>query len=182
MVDVKVYKELEKFMRESNAIEWEVLKSWRWVLNPWDMNAALLIFDLAKWDKALNILWVENPCSLTEDKILRLHSILWKHLRQSWVWKYRDIQVTVWNYKPPTAYEVPKLMSKFCKGLKNMDSFEAHNSFENIHPFQDLNGRVGRLIWLYKSLIEWKAFWLRFLHRYYYQTLEHNDNRKWRTK
>jgi len=33
-----------------------------------------------------------------------------------------------------------------------MNSWEAHNKFEAIHPFQDLNGKVGRLIWLSKAI------------------------------
>ena len=44
----------------------------------------------------------------------------------------------------------------------------AHCIFESIHPFVDLNGRVGRAIWLH--MMDGNAP-LGFLHTWYYQSL-----------
>jgi len=110
----------------------------------------------------------------TED-ILTLHLILGKHLKKDWVGKWRKVQVYVGSYTPPSPKEVKKLMTQYCKDLPDMDSWKAHNEFEKIHPFQDLNGRVGRLIWLQKAVQEGYDFKLSFLHKYYYQTLSHYE-------
>jgi Fic family protein len=58
-------------------------------------------------------------------------------------------------YYPPNAEEVPALMEKFIKEIQfKADTVkealekiaEMHIRFERIHPFQDGNGRVGRMI------------------------------------
>lgn len=49
--------------------------------------------------------------------------------------------------------EIDKLINKFDKQLTTTDILEFHSKFENIHPFSDGNGRVGRFIIL-KQCIE----------------------------
>ena len=105
-----------------------------------------------------------------------LHSILGKHLKQSWVGVFRHVDVTVGEYTPPMASNVPVLMYAYCDDLDGMDSYEAHNRFELIHPFQDLNGRAGRLIWLSKAIDEGYNFQIPFLQKYYYQTLSRKES------
>ena len=147
-------KNTKEFMIQSNAIEGEK------GLNPGDLKA------------------IEYACNLrinSEEDLKKVHGILGDHLNAYWVGDYRRVNVTVGNYSPPNHVSVPYKMAEYFSKLDDMDSWEAHNKFEEIHPFQDLNGRIGRLIWLSKALDEGYTFKLSFLHAYYYQTLS-----KWR--
>lgn len=139
----------EKFMLESNRIEGEDR------LNPGDQEA----FECA-------LSGIDDLCD-----IMTLHGILGKYLKQPWVGVLRHVNVTVGAYSPPMASNVPILMYAYCTDLADMDSYEAHNRFELIHPFQDLNGRTGRLMWLSKAVVEGYDFSIPFLQKYYYQTL-----------
>lgn len=54
------------------------------------------------------------------------------------------------------------------------DPFTIHALYENLHPFQDGNGRSGRILWAWQMLRDEHPFGLRlgFLHSWYYQSLE----------
>jgi len=148
-------KKYKKFMRESNAIEGEIR------INPGDMIAVEIML----------------KGEITEASILSAHRVLGEYLNVDWNGKWRECEVRVGSYYPPMAFEVPGLMKKYFKSLPDMDSWEAHNEFANIHGFQDLNGRMSRLIWLNKAIDEGYDFSIPFLHKYYYQTLQHQNNR-----
>ena len=141
---------LDKFMLESNQIEGEHR------INPGDIDAVVTVMDFG--------------ISTVED-ILELHEMLGGYLNKMWVGSFRKVNVRVGSYRPPNWTKVPKLMEKYMKKFSKMNSWTAHNEFEKIHPFQDLNGRVGRIIWLIKAVEEGYNFRIPFLQMYYYQTL-----------
>ena len=141
----------EKFMLESNRIEGEDR------INPGDMEA--MDFTIKTRLQHMN-------------QILVVHNLLGAYLKKSWVGKWRDCDVWVGGHECPDPMIIPDLMEKYMRSSPEMKSWEAHNEFEYIHPFQDLNGRTGRLIWLARALSEGYDFQIPFLQRYYYQTLQ----------
>lgn len=148
-------KKYNQFMLESNKIEGEDR------INPGDIRAVEFAL---KGFRNLN-------------DILELHRLLGEHLNEDWIGKFRTCNVHVGSYSPPSYHEVHKLMKKYWNEFYLMNSFQAHNKFESLHPFQDLNGRVGRLIWLSKAVHEGYDFSVPFLQMYYYQSLQDYERR-----
>ena len=151
--------QLEQFMRESNWIEGErtvtMDEGTIGILHKNDLSAAAAFLAEPMTEKSLKKLHYD----LSEGRPIK---------RGEW----RDCDVQVGSYIAPEPALVPKQMKTFIRQLPMLDAWEAHNIFEKIHPWQDLNGRTGRLIWLHKMEGETE---LPFLHRYYYQTLAHSN-------
>jgi Fic family protein/DNA-binding XRE family transcriptional regulator len=90
---------------------------------------------------------------LNEALILKLHSILMNAIRDD-AGMYRNHGVRIMGTTVPTAnyIKVPVLMKELAhdlaKGAKNSieEMARVHARFEQIHPFADGNGRLGRLI------------------------------------
>ena len=118
---------------------------------------------------AYNLLLTLNPYE--EKDLLLAHKLMMKDL-VSRNGKYRSGGVGVFDGKEvihlaPPADRVPSLMADLFEWLKNTDihplikSCVFHYEFEFIHPFEDGNGRMGRL-WQTVILKEWKIIfaWL----------------------
>lgn len=104
---------------------------------------------------ALNYLFdhVAKKEKIDEVLVLKLHSILMNGVRPD-AGLYRDHAVRIIGVNLPTAnyMSVPKLIPEVIKKItgKTNDiialSATVHSKFEQIHPFGDGNGRVGRLL------------------------------------
>ena len=119
--------------------------------------------------QAYELLLTLNPYE--EKELLKAHKLMMSDLVER-NGKYRNDGVGVFDGKQvihmaPPADRVPFLMSDLFEWLKNSDvhplikSCVFHYEFEFIHPFQDGNGRMGRL-WQTVILKEWKSIfaWL----------------------
>ncbi|MBQ7985104.1 MAG: Fic family protein [Bacteroidales bacterium] len=128
---------------------------------------------------------------LTSDFIKQLHRILKTNTSQSgleWFkvgdWKILPNEVGGEETVEPeqTENEINKLISHY-NNLKEKsfeDILDFHVSFEKIHPFQDGNGRVGRLV-MFKQCLENNTvpFIIDEEHKlYYYRGLQQWNNIK----
>lgn len=172
--------QLDQFMRDSNAIEGEfepkagLLQTLEKLygpdglqmpgrLNPADLDVAREFYQRAK-----------RGGKVTKDWLCEMHGKLWEHVGVDWAGDYRLCNVRVGSFVAPDWKDVPGLMEEYLAALPKLDAWEAHCRFEATHPFRDGNGRMGRLLWLYKMVRAKKdPFALPFLHRFYYQALEH---------
>ena len=90
---------------------------------------------------------------IKEEFLLKLHSILMNGIRSD-AGRYRNEGVRIVGSRVVTAnyLKIPELMKKLIKDINKVSSdaveraAEIHSKFEQIHPFSDGNGRIGRLI------------------------------------
>jgi Fic family protein len=96
---------------------------------------------------------------ITHENILRLHLIIAGGVMdQGQAGQYRTMAVRVGRFVPPPAGEVSGLMREFLEWRNTqaggfspvVSSAVLHYRFEEIHPFADGNGRVGRAIALWE--------------------------------
>ena len=113
--------------------------------------------------QAYNLLLSLNPYK--EKDLLKAHKLMMQDLVER-NGKYRTDGVGIFDgekvvHMAPPANRVPKLMGDLFEWLKTSDAHPLikscifHYEFEFIHPFQDGNGRMGRL-WQTVILKEWK--------------------------
>lgn len=104
---------------------------------------------------ALNYLFdqIVKKEKVDENLVLKLHSILMNGIRpDAGVYRNHAVRITGVNLPTANYMSVPKLMSEAMARIapKTKDaialSASVHSRFEQIHPFSDGNGHVGRLL------------------------------------
>jgi len=104
---------------------------------------------------ALNYLFnhIAKKEKIDESLVLKLHSILINGVRpDAGVYRGHGVRITGVNLPTANYLSVPKLMlevtAKIVKNAKDTIALSArtHSKFEQIHPFSDGNGRIGRLL------------------------------------
>lgn len=102
---------------------------------------------------------------ITPQLILDIHKRGFSSIFPEWAGKFRTIEVTIGEYEPPYHGKVPELIENLCADLaervKHLSSQKKKGSylaelvsilawfqhrFVWIHPFQDYNGRMARLL------------------------------------
>lgn len=143
-----IYKELEKFVHESNQIEG--------------------IKETADRHISAHQLFLGGPIHIPA--LVDLVKVLQPdaQLRN----KLSIPGVRVGNHiAPPSG---PDIEDKLRDVLAVRDPWLQHVAYETLHPFTDGNGRSGRAIWLHRHYhedLDPYAIGRGFLHSFYYQTL-----------
>ena len=128
---------------------------------------------------------------LNEKFIKELHFILksgTSDSKKDWfaVGDYKKFPNEVGNMKTPLPEEVDNLMKDLLKEYNSKkektfeDILDFHVQFERIHPFQDGNGRIGRLI-MFKECLKYNIVPFIIeddLKMFYYRGLKEWDNEK----
>lgn len=135
------YMKIPRWIRESNLIEGvddrdadhQCLLAWQWFL--------------------------EQPMGL--DTILSLHKrVMAGRLPITYLGVWRPVDVTVGGRLCPPWEEVPRLMQDWLERFRmangEIQPVIAHVAFENVHPFVDGNGRVGRMIMNWQRALSYR--------------------------
>ena len=106
------------------------------------------------WDKLTS-----SKLSIDEELILKLHSILMNSiLSDAGIYRRHGVRIVGANVPTANFLKIPVLMDQLCKDIetKSADIITQiaiiHSRFEQIHPFPDGNGRIGRLIMVAMAL------------------------------
>ena len=105
-------------------------------------TALKYLFDYLKSGKTIN-----------EELILRLHAILLNSiLSDAGIYRSHGVRIVGANVPTANYLKVPELMKKLFKDINGRrkdiiaKTADIHSRFEQIHPFSDGNGRIGRLL------------------------------------
>jgi len=94
-------------------------------------------------------MWLRGQ-HMSEQSILLTHSKIINGSNERIAGKFRTCGVYVGNYVAPDWWKVPSLIEGWLRvhgGAKTEENIKAaHIAFENIHPFEDGNGRTGRML------------------------------------
>lgn len=137
--------------------------------------------------KAIHFIESLKDRDLTEEDILKVHEILFSGVLEN-AGNYRNSQVYIEgsDYLPPPAFEVPNLIKGLLEWLKmNPEELRPieiasvfHYKFVSIHPFDDGNGRIARLLMNLLLIKHGYPFTVvrNYDRRRYYDTLKKADN------
>lgn len=122
-------KELEEFLRESNAIESVYTNEAK--IDAWDAWKFLFQFD-----------------ELTLSRILECHRLLMKNLNNRIAGKIRNVDVYVGGMVKLNPLKIIEELNDLTLiyPMTEEQIKQWHVNFEDIHPFEDGNGRTGRLL------------------------------------
>ena len=111
-------------------------------------------------EEAMNFLFEvvdsKKRLTLSHHLIRQLHQLVVKDTEASIAGTYRntDVQILGSKHRPPPGYQVQEQMTKFFEWMtESKNKYHpvefaalAHHRFVAIHPFEDGNGRTGRLL------------------------------------
>ena len=149
------------------------------------------VIETANHFRCIDMIIDRAKLSLTEKNIKELHLILkngTSDSRKDWfaVGNYKKLPNEVGGMETALPEEVANKMKKLLSEYNNKeeknfeDILDFHVKFERIHPFQDGNGRVGRLI-MFKECLKYNIVPFIIednLKMFYYRGLKEWDNEK----
>ena len=115
-------------------------------------------------DYVYNLFEREKEVRIIPELITKLHEVSFSWIFPRWAGKYRKIQVTFSGKEALPYYQVQELISNLCQNLEERLKHLPKQDEENyileivsllawfqhqlvfIHPFQDYNGRIARML------------------------------------
>lgn len=123
----------------------------------------LLQLEIEGTKKGLEFVATNYHKQITPEIILKIHELAFVWIFPDWAGKYRTIRVEYSGKEAPLPHLVPTLITNLCLDLDQRINYLNKDNIENIiellawfqhrfvwiHPFQDYNGRLARMLTTY---------------------------------
>lgn len=123
-------------------------------------RAKLLILEIEGTQKGIEFVAQNYQSEIAPETILTIHKIAFGWIFPDWAGKFRTIRVEYSGKEAPPPHLLPQLIAYLCADLterlkhldhENMKSVVEliawfQHRFVQIHPFQDYNGRLARMM------------------------------------